>query len=242
MAGEVAEDAHRQVDGDAADADRARTELRLGPYPLGHAECARHAPPEHAPQRAGGAGCLVRALHLPEDLRLAEDHRVEARRDAEDMSHRLATAPLVEVLRDSVVAGLAALLHQHLAHGGLRRAEASSPRMAAKTSTRLHVERKSASDSSGRADSRARTSGSASALEASFSRTSIGAVRCESPTTRITAAAPTHRGPGRSAKQVDEQDEHGEAEARDRPVGGSPAAPPGPRAQDEDPAKSSHVM
>ena len=102
---EVAEDAPRHVDRHARDADHPASEGRLGAHPLGHRERPAHAPPEAPAQRAGRERGVVRGLHLAEDLRLSQDHRVEARRDPEDVTHGLLTPLLVEVLGDRVAPG-----------------------------------------------------------------------------------------------------------------------------------------
>jgi hypothetical protein len=52
---------------------------------------------EDLPRRAGGGGRGVLLLHLAEDLRLADDHRVEARRDAERVRTASAADVRVEV-------------------------------------------------------------------------------------------------------------------------------------------------
>ena len=75
----------REVHRDAGDADGARADGGLAAHALGHGEGAVDAAAEQAPQRARGDRGVVGVLHLPEDLRLAEHHRVEARGDAEDV-------------------------------------------------------------------------------------------------------------------------------------------------------------
>src|SRR5262249_12276125 len=82
--GEIAEDATCKIDRDARDADRAGAELRLGTNALRDGERAADAAREMASKRTGLDRGVVRVFDLAEDLRLAEDHRVEARRDAED--------------------------------------------------------------------------------------------------------------------------------------------------------------
>ena len=57
---------------------------------------------EHGTRRAGRDRGRVGAPHLAEDLRLAEDHRVEAARDAEQVSHRGASGVMVRVPVDLV--------------------------------------------------------------------------------------------------------------------------------------------
>ena len=138
---------------------------------------------------------LVGLLDLPEDLRLAEDHRVEARRDAE---HVLAPRRRRASRRGS---------SRGRRRCARRRARASSSRMARErrvdrrvrppTAARARRPRRGCT-STGRGPRRARcraarrasTAGSASAPPASFSRTSTGAVRCERPTTTIMPGPP----------------------------------------------------
>ena len=52
---------------------------------------------QHRPERAGVERDGVRLLDLPEDLRLADDHRVERRGDAEQVAQRLVAVERVEV-------------------------------------------------------------------------------------------------------------------------------------------------
>ena len=53
---------------------------------------------QHAAERAGRLGGARRLLHLAEDLRLAEHHRIEPRGDAEGVAHRLLARQRVEVV------------------------------------------------------------------------------------------------------------------------------------------------
>jgi len=53
-------------------------------------------------ERAGGFGRARRLLELPEDLRLAQHHRIEARGDAEDVPHGLLARQRVEVGPQSI--------------------------------------------------------------------------------------------------------------------------------------------
>jgi hypothetical protein len=70
-----------------------------------------------AEHRADAARCHRRAvgvLHLAEDLRLPEHHRVETARDAEQVAHDLAVAQLVDLARGR--AAVAELLAQEPVH------------------------------------------------------------------------------------------------------------------------------
>jgi len=120
---EIAEDALREIDGDARDAHDAGAELGLGAHALRDGEGPMHAAREVAAQRARGDRGVVSVLHLAEDLRLAEDHRVEARGHTEDVTDRGVPALLVEPVGEIVGAGGADLLAQRLtdgARGGAR--------------------------------------------------------------------------------------------------------------------------
>ena len=56
---------------------------------LGDGERALEKAVQHKPQRSGGFGIAHRLLHLAQDLRLAQHHRVEAGRHPERVRHRL---------------------------------------------------------------------------------------------------------------------------------------------------------
>jgi hypothetical protein len=49
------------------------------------------------PGSVGGAGCGVRFLDLTENLRLADDQRIESRRDAEQMTRDIEIGDLIHV-------------------------------------------------------------------------------------------------------------------------------------------------
>ena len=70
-------------------ADRVRADLGGGAHFLGDRERALEQLVQRACQRAGGFGLAHRLLHLAEDLRLAEHHRIEAAGDAERVARRL---------------------------------------------------------------------------------------------------------------------------------------------------------
>ncbi len=82
---ELAEHLEGQLDGRGAHAHRALADGRLGAHALADFERV----PEQAVEDDAGAtalaGLLVGGLHLGDDLRLADDHRVEARGDAEQV-------------------------------------------------------------------------------------------------------------------------------------------------------------
>ena len=130
-------------------------DARLGAHALGGREGALEEPAE---DRAGGAALdrgAVRVLHLAEDLRLADHHRVERGRDAEHVAHRLGVAVLVERgARARAPSPAAPRRPSSRAKKERRRwRAASSLRVSATTSTRLQVESSTASSISSQATS-----------------------------------------------------------------------------------------
>jgi hypothetical protein len=73
----------------------------LGPHALGDRECRLEQAIEQRPGRAGVLCRAVGILELAEDLRLAEHHRVESRRDRERMRHGRAVPQVIEGRRDA---------------------------------------------------------------------------------------------------------------------------------------------
>ena len=88
-------------------------------------------------RRRAAAATRVLLLQLAEDLRLAHDHRVEARRDPEEMPDRLAVAVGVEAPGQLVAVPSRA---PRARNAGSSAATASGSRPHATTSTRLQVE------------------------------------------------------------------------------------------------------
>ncbi len=83
--GEVVEDVLGQVEGHRGDGRRARADVGARAHALADLEGLAE---EAVEDGAGGAllgGEVPRAQHLPLDLALADDHRVEARGDAEEL-------------------------------------------------------------------------------------------------------------------------------------------------------------
>ena len=161
-------------------------------HPLGDRERLREELVEHRPDRLELAGVPVGVLHLPEDLRLPEHHRVEAAGDAEQVPHRLFPEVVVEVVRqladrDAVEAG------EEILHVAPRPCIPSSERT--QTSTRLQVERMTPSAMPSRSRSPRRACPTVSAGNARRSRTSTGAVRWFRPTMTISlmSALPFHQ-------------------------------------------------
>src|SRR6185369_2599893 len=64
---------------------RALAQAGLGAHALADAERGREEAVGHRAGRLGAAGLGVRVLYLPEDLRLADDERVEAGGDAKQV-------------------------------------------------------------------------------------------------------------------------------------------------------------
>jgi hypothetical protein len=93
--GEVAERVGGGVDGDGGDRGAAGGDRRLGAYALAGGERGAEQLVGH---RAGGAGAereLVRALDLALDLRLADDHRLQAAGDPVQVARSVAVAQRV---------------------------------------------------------------------------------------------------------------------------------------------------
>src|SRR5262245_43155818 len=70
------------------------SDARLRTYALRGSERLLKQRVQERPGRGPLVGALVGPLDLPGDLRLADDHAVEARRDAEQMPNRLVIAAL----------------------------------------------------------------------------------------------------------------------------------------------------
>ena len=88
----VAGELHRRRgDGHAGPCDPG-----AGAHPAAGAECVAHQAVQERPARARPARELVGAAQLTEDLGLAEDHRVEAGRDGEEMIGHGASAQRAE--------------------------------------------------------------------------------------------------------------------------------------------------
>ena len=91
--GDRLEDASHEGEGDAGNRDGARPERRLGPDPLAALERRLEEPARDGAGRPRLGGAAVGLADLPQDLRLAEDHRVEAGGDAEEVAHGRLAAP-----------------------------------------------------------------------------------------------------------------------------------------------------
>jgi hypothetical protein len=95
---QVLEQLAGQPHGRGRHADRMRADLGGGAHLLGHREAALEQLVQRRAERAGFVGQAHRLLHLAEDLRLAEHHRIEAGGDAEGVPRRVAVVLDVGVL------------------------------------------------------------------------------------------------------------------------------------------------
>ncbi len=103
------EDAPDERKGDPGDGDRTRPERRLGPDPLATLERRLEEPPRDGTRSARLGRATVRLADLPEDLRLAEDHRIESGGDAEEVPDRRLATPGERLLaQDARVDGVEA--------------------------------------------------------------------------------------------------------------------------------------
>ena len=93
-----AEHAQREVDRDRGDAHAARADLRLRAHALARRQRRREQAIGQRSRRARAHRRLVRAPDLPLDLRLADDHRLEARRHPVELPGGVAVARRVDRL------------------------------------------------------------------------------------------------------------------------------------------------
>jgi hypothetical protein len=94
---EAVEDVARHLHRRGGHGGRGPPEVGLGPDPLRAPEGRSADAGQLAPGSAEPLGLLEGVLHLAEDLRLAEHHRIEARRHPEEMEHRRLALMRVEV-------------------------------------------------------------------------------------------------------------------------------------------------
>ena len=92
-----AEDLARQLDGGKAHRDRAFAERRLGSHPLADPEGRLEQARQQGADALPVGGDLERVLDLAQDLRLADDHGIEAGRHAKQVPRRVAVRPLEQV-------------------------------------------------------------------------------------------------------------------------------------------------
>ncbi len=82
--------------------DRRAADVRLRAHVLGDGERALEQPIQHEAEAAGGGRVPHRLLHLAQDLRLAQHHRVEPARHAERVRDRPVARQRVDVRRQRV--------------------------------------------------------------------------------------------------------------------------------------------
>ena len=92
-----AENLFGQFHRDRGDRDRRRSNGGLAAHALGDGEGAAEELVELSANRTDGAGGGIGFLHLAENLRFADDHRIEARSYAEQVPHRIFFAKFVEM-------------------------------------------------------------------------------------------------------------------------------------------------
>ena len=188
---EAAEHLARELDRHRADRHRVARDRGLAPHAPRDAERALRS------RRSGSApavpvlhGGVVRLLDLPQDLRLADDQRIQAGGDAEQVVHRLGVARARRGARRAPAPATPA-----------RRASALAPARAARASRVGRRRRRSRRGCRCDSSAASRTAGqrrqlgaarprSASGTTASRSRTATGAVRCDTPRTRQSMSAP----------------------------------------------------
>ena len=110
--GKAAEDAFGHLDAHARDRERALAHFGLAAHALADVQRLLHQRLEHAAQRAARERRLHAALHLAQDLALADDQAVQAGCDAEEMDQRVHVGVGVELLVGQVAEELRA--HQRL--------------------------------------------------------------------------------------------------------------------------------
>ena len=82
------EDLSPELDGDEAHRHRVESNRRLGANAFRRRESRLHECREVPTDRPGVEADAISFAHLTEDLRLTDNHRIEARRDAEEMPDR----------------------------------------------------------------------------------------------------------------------------------------------------------
>ena len=100
LAGEGAEDLARQLDGRVAHRDGALANAGFRAHALGDSKGAGKDSLEQAAESALGFGDGVGGLELAEDLRLAQDHGIQAGGHAEQVMNGLVAGEMVEVWGD----------------------------------------------------------------------------------------------------------------------------------------------
>ena len=93
---QIAEDSLRQLHARERDGHRPRAHFRLRPHALADLDRALKHAIQHRPRGAVIESLGISGAQLPENFSFAQHHRVEPRRDAEKMPHRVRPVPAVE--------------------------------------------------------------------------------------------------------------------------------------------------
>ena len=112
------EDAGRELDGRRGHGNAVCAHASGRAYFLGDGKRALEKPVQHRAERSGRLGGARRFLHLAEDLRLAEHHRVQPRSDPERVKYRLFLVEGIKVRGE--LAGAQAVILREPRGDGLR--------------------------------------------------------------------------------------------------------------------------
>jgi hypothetical protein len=102
------EDSAGQLHRGVAHRDRVAPDVGFGADSLRDRKSPAHRSVQVVARGPGRACGLESVFQLPQDLRLADDHRIQARGHAEEVPHRRLALPLVEVCRAGRLQPLAA--------------------------------------------------------------------------------------------------------------------------------------
>src|SRR5881394_2565613 len=143
-----------------------RAKLRFRAHALPDFQSALEEAIQHGPRRAALVREAIRFPHLAQNLRFAEQHGIEPRRNSKEMLHGFAIVVVIERHAEDIRAHRMELAQKSRKSGG-------TPY----TSLRLQVESTSVSSRIPRARSSSDARWACSAVKDTFSRTSTGAVR-----------------------------------------------------------------
>jgi hypothetical protein len=99
LLGDRRKDALGEPDRGGGHRNRCAADVGMRAHVLGDGKRALEQAVEHQPQRSRRRGSLHRLLHLAQDLRLTQDHRIESARDAERVRNGPFLRQRVDVLR-----------------------------------------------------------------------------------------------------------------------------------------------
>ena len=179
---QLAERALRELDGDRGDRQRALRDPGLRAGALAGGERVAEQPVEDRPGRALDERQLVGALDLALDLGLADDHRVEARGDAEEMLGRRASRAASRGCPTSSVGWMLGLAREQPEREATRPRPGRPRRGRARSGCRWRSPPPRGSRALERA--RRRTPTARPSVSAIRSRSSSGAVLWETPSAR----------------------------------------------------------